>query len=192
MATANESPGAAEAPAQIASAQELRQIAQDTFGLHIQTKAPALPLASHLLTGPRGPAEDSGVVSQKAEFPAAALTPEAGSCLPAAAPGYKACFYDREYGDLTDVVTTASFDTGVQLVRDRLPVKADYVVEATWTRGIGEMEVRSPNGNVVARVESAAQPEIAVQPPITKACTALQVGDAEPMERLFAPLPEAA
>jgi hypothetical protein len=57
---------------------------------------------------------------------------------------YKVFLYDREYGDLTDAVTTDSFDAGVQLVRDRLPVQADYVVEATWTRGIGEMEVRSP------------------------------------------------
>lgn len=96
------------------------------------------------------------------------------------------------HGDLTDVVTTASFDTGVQLVRDRLPVRADYVVEATWTRGIGEMAVRSPRGTVVASVEPVAETEIAVQPPITKACTALQVGDAEPMEQLFARLPEAA
>ncbi|MBE0548580.1 MAG: hypothetical protein IH627_13220 [Rubrivivax sp.] len=109
-----------------------------------------------------------------------------------ALPSYKAFFYDREYGDLTDAVTTDSFDAGVQLVRDRLPVQADYVVEATWTRGIGEMEVRSPRGTVVARVQPVGDTDVTVQPPVTKACTALQVGDAAPLEHLFSSMPRAA
>lgn len=153
MATANELPGAIEAPAQIASAQDLRQAAQDTFGLPVR---------------------------------------QPGPCLLAPTLSYKVFFFDREYGDLTDTVTTDSFDTGVQLVRDRLPVQTDYVVEATWTRGIGEMEVRSPRGTVVARVEPVADADVAVQPPVIKACAARQVGDAEPLEQLFAPLPQAA
>jgi len=105
---------------------------------------------------------------------------------------YKVFLYDREYGDLTDAVTTDSFDAGVQLVRDRLPAQADYVVEATWTRGIGEMEVRSPRGTVLARVQPVDDTDITVQPPVNKACTALQVGDGAPLEQLFSPLPEAA
>lgn len=109
-----------------------------------------------------------------------------------ALPSYKVFFYDREYGDLTDAVTTDSFDAGVQLVRDRLPVQADYVVEATWTRGIGEMEVRSPRGTVVARVQPVADTDVTVLPPVIKACTALQVGDAAPLEQLFSSMPEAA
>jgi len=147
MASTNESPRArTEANAQIASAHELRQIAQHTFGL--------------------------GTFAPKAT--------------------YKVYFYDREYGDLTDAVTTDSFDAGVQLVRDRLPVQADYVVEATWTRGIGEMEVRSPRGTVVARVQPVGDTDVTVQPPVMKACSALQLGDAAPLEQLFSPLPEAA
>ena len=74
----------------------------------------------------------------------------------------------------------------------RLPVQADYVVEATWTRGIGEMEVRSPRGTVVARVQPVDDTDVTVQPPGTKACSALQVGDGAPLEQLFSPLPEAA
>lgn len=109
-----------------------------------------------------------------------------------ALPSYKVFFYDREYGDLTDAVTTDSFDAGVQLVRDRLPVQADYVVEATWTRGIGEMEVRSPRGTVVARVQPVADTDVTVLPPVIQACTALQVGDAAPLEQLFSSMPEAA
>jgi hypothetical protein len=146
MATTNETPRATEAHAQIASARELRRIAQDTFGL--------------------------GTFAPKAT--------------------YKVFFYDREYGDLTDAVTTDSFDAGVQLVRDRLPVQADYVVEATWTRGIGEMEVRSPRGTVLARVQPVGDTDVTVLPPVMKACSALQVGDAAPLEQLFSPLPEAA
>ena len=115
-----------------------------------------------------------------------------GSELVPALPSYKVFFYDREYGDLTDAVTTDSFDAGVQLVRDRLPVQADYVVEATWTRGIGEMEVRSPRGAVVARVQPVADTDVTVLPPAIKACTALQVGDAAPLEQLFSSMPEAA
>ncbi len=131
-------------------------------------------------------------MSQKSEVPPAVSTPEPNPSLLAATVSYKVFFYDREYGDLTDAITTESFDAGVQLVRDRLPVQADYVVEATWTRGIGEMEVRSPRGTFVARVEPVADTDVTVQPPVIKACTALQVGDAVPLEQLFAPLPEAA
>ena len=148
MANANETPRAGEAHALIASAQELRQLAHDTFGLGSEA-VPTLP-------------------------------------------SYKVFFFDREYGDLTDAVTTDSFDAGVQLVRDRLPVQADYVVEATWTRGIGEMEVCSPRGTVVARVQPVGDTDVTVQPPVTKACTALQVGDATPLEHLFSSMPEAA
>jgi hypothetical protein len=163
MAPAKETPRAFKAPSQIASAHELRQLAQDTFGLGIQPGAdPAMP----------APGPESTPSAMKAR--------------------YKVFLYDREYGDLTDAVTTDSFDAGVQLVRDRLPAQADYVVEATWTRGIGEMEVRSPRGTVLARVQPVDDTDITVQPPVNKACTALQVGDGAPLEQLFSPLPEAA
>ncbi len=173
MANANESSCAAEAHAQIASAHELRQAAQVTFGLGIS------PASDVQISAQPMPSESHQPASHE---------PEAVPALPI----YKVFFYDREYGDLTDAITTDSFDAGVQLVRDRLPVQADYVVEATWTRGIGEMEVRSPRGTVVARVEPVADTDVAVQPPVMKACTALQVGDGLPLRQLFAPLPEAA
>jgi len=63
---------------------------------------------------------------------------------------------------------------------------------ATRTRGLGEMEVRSPRGTVVARVQPIDDTDVTVQPPVMSACTALQVGDAAPLEQLFSPLPEAA
>jgi hypothetical protein len=179
MAKANESSCAIEAHAQIASAQELRQVAQVTFGLGISPALDEQVGAQAMSSASRQTDEGPAVASHE---------PEAVPALP----NYKVFFYDREYGDLTDAVTTESFDAGVQLVRDRLPVQADYVVEATWTRGVGEMEVRSPRGTVVARVEPVADTDVAVQPPVMKACTALQVGDAAPLEQLFAPLPEAA
>ena len=54
MAPANETPRAFEAPAQIASAHELRQLAQDTFGLGIQPGAdPAMPARGRSQPPPR-------------------------------------------------------------------------------------------------------------------------------------------
>jgi hypothetical protein len=179
MATANESPGAIDAPVQIASAHELRQVAQFTFGLGISPPSDEQIAVQPMPSGSRLPDEGRVVAPHE---------PDATPALPI----YKVFFYDRECGDLTDAITTDSFDAGVQLVRDRLPVQADYVVEATWTRGIGEMEVRSPRGTVVARVQPVADTDAAVQPPVMKACATLQVGDALPLEQLFAPLPEAA
>jgi len=115
-----------------------------------------------------------------------------GPSARSAASTYKVNFYDREYGDLTDTVTTESFDTGAQLVLDRLPRQADYVVEATWTAGAGEMEVRSPHGTVLARVEIVDDIDVAAQPTVLQACTALQIGDATPLEQRLTPLKEAA
>lgn len=192
MATANESSGAIDATGQIASAHELRQVAQDTFGLRIQSGPDALPMSSHSPTEPRPFEEGPRVMSQRSEIAPVVSTSEPDPPLLAAPVSYNVFFYDREYGDLTDAITTESFDAGVQLVRDGLPVQADYVVEATWTRGIGEMEVRSPRGTVVTRVEPVADTDVIVQPPVIKAGTALQVGDAVPLEQLFVPLPEAA
>jgi hypothetical protein len=107
-------------------------------------------------------------------------------------PAYKVSFYDREYGDLTDVVMTDTFDAGVQLVRGRLPRGADYEVEATWTSGLGDMEVRAPHGTVVAHVEAVNGGDVTVQPRVIVACSALQVGDVAPLDHLFDPMPEAA
>ena len=179
MAKANEPLCAVEAHTQIASAHEFRQVAQVTFGLGISPTSDEQIGAQPVPSDSRRTDEGSVVASNG---------PEAVPALPI----YKVFFYDREYGDLTDAVTTDSFDAGVQLVRDRLPVQADYVVEATWTRGIGEMEVRSPRGTVVARVQPVDDTDVAVLPPVTRACSALQVGDVAPLEQLFNPLPEAA
>ena len=107
-------------------------------------------------------------------------------------PAYKVSFYDREYGDLTEVVTTDTFDAGVQLVRDRLPQDADYEVDACWTHGLGDMEVRTPHGIVVAHVEAVNGGDVTVQPRVIVACSALQVGDVAPLDHLFDPMPEAA
>lgn len=179
MAHTHDSPCAAQAHGKIASAHELRQVAQFTFGLGIEPASDEHSHARPVSGEPRRP-DEGRVAGAPERDPVPALSI------------YKVCFYDREYGDLTDAITTESFDAGVQVVRDRLPVPADYVVEATWTRGIGELEVRSPRGTTVARVQPVADTCIAVQPPVLKACTALQVGDVVPLEQLFAPSPEAA
>jgi len=98
---------------------------------------------------------------------------------------YKASFYDREYGDIEDVVTVDAFETGVQVVRDRLPAKGEHIIVATWANGHGLLTVSSPRGTVLARLEALddAMPE--ALPPVLDACQALRNGDASSIARLF-------
>lgn len=193
MATDSETLRALEARAERAITQELRLMVQEIVSVQPQL---ALDDRAHtdalLLKLGRLHQDQVAAAPGPAVAPAQMPTLRPDAPMPGLTPAYKVFFYDREYGDLTDAVTTDSFDAGVQLVRDRLPLQADYVVEATWTRGLGEMEVRSPRGTVVARVQPVGDTDVTVQPPVIKACTALQVGNATPLEQLFTPMPEAA
>ena len=54
-----------------------------------------------------------------------------GMSEPSMPTAYRVSFYDREYGDLEDVVTLGSFEAGVQLVRNRLSADGHYLITAT-------------------------------------------------------------
>lgn len=193
MASTAETLRAIEARAERAIVQELRLMVKDIVGLRTQLALDDCAHADALLLK-LGRLERDQVVA-----PAGTLD-VARHLMPAlrldltmpSQPAYKVSFYDREYGDLTDVVTTDTFDAGVQLVRDRLPQDADYEVDASWTHGLGDMEVRTPHGTVVARVEAVNGSDVTVQPRVIVACSALQVGDVAPLDHLFDPMPEAA
>jgi hypothetical protein len=102
---------------------------------------------------------------------------------------YKASFYDHEYGDLEDVVTVDAFETGVQVVRDRLPREGEHVIEATWANGHGLLTVTSPRGTVLARLEALDDAVHLALPPVLEACQALRLGDASSIVRLFGHVP---
>ena len=70
---------------------------------------------------------------------------------------YRAYFYERDYGDLEDVVTVDTFEAGVQLVRDRLARDGDYVITASWIKHQGEMTVATPHGTVAGPRRSRRQ-----------------------------------
>ncbi len=193
MASATETLRAIEARAERAIVQELRLMAQEIVGLRTHlalddsAHADALLLKLGRLERKQIIAPVSGPEVAKHLMPALRL--DLG--MPSQ-PAYKVSFYDLEYGDLTDVVTTDTFDAGVQLVRDRMPQDADYEVDASWTHGLGDMEVRTLHGTVVAHVEAVNGGDVTVQPRVIVACSALQVGDVAPLNHLFDPMPEAA
>jgi hypothetical protein len=193
MSSATETLRAIEARAERAIVQELRSMVQEIVGLHTQLALDDRAHADALLLK-LGRLEREQIVAPASTLDVARhLMPEVRLDLAMPSqPVYRVSFYDLEYGDLTDVVTTDTFDAGVQLVRDRLPRDADYEVEATWTSGLGDMEVRTPRGTIVARVEAVNSGSVMVQPRVIVACTALQVGDAAPFDHLFDPMPEAA
>jgi hypothetical protein len=193
MASTAETLRAIEARAERAIVQELRLMVKDIVGLRTQLALDDCAHADALLLK-LGRLERDQVVAPASTLDVARhLMPalQLDLTMPSQ-PAYKVSFYDREYGDLTDVVTTDTFDAGVQLVRDRLPRDADYEVDASWTHGLGDMEVRAPHGTVVAHVEAVNGGDVTVQPRVIVACSALQVGDVAPLDHLFDPIPEAA
>lgn len=105
---------------------------------------------------------------------------------------YRVYFYDREYGDLDDVVTVPTFESAVQLVRDRLPATPEQVVEASWTRHQGELSVRTPHGTVIARIEADWTHVPTAQSEVHAACLALRSGDTSTIGDLFCQLLQAA
>ena len=117
---------------------------------------------------------------------------QASSKAGAVQTAYRVSFYDREYGDLEDVVTLGSFEAGAQLVCDRLSADGHYLITATWANHQGEMTVSTPRQMVLARIEVADDRLPQVQPPVLKAWSALQAGDTSSIAHLFEHLPEAA
>ena len=105
---------------------------------------------------------------------------------------YRVHFYDREYGDLDDVVTVPTFESAVQLLRDRLPATSAPIVEANWTRHQGELSVRTPHGTVVARIEADWTHAPEARSEVHAACLALRSGDASTIGNLFCKLLQAA
>ncbi len=193
MASAAETLRAIEARAERAIVQELRLMVQEIVGLRTQLALDDCAHADALLLKLGRLERDQVVATASTLDVARHLMPALRLDLTMPSqPAYKVSFYDREYGDLTDVVTTDTFDAGVQLVRDRLPQDADYEVDASWTHGLGDMEVRTPHGTVVAHVEAVNGGDVTVQPRVIVACSALQVGDVAPLDHLFDPMPEAA
>jgi len=69
-----------------------------------------------------------------------------GVSEPSMSMAYRVSFYDREYGDLEDVVTLGSFEAGVQLVRDRLAADGHYLITDCAKRRTWSISRRSTIG----------------------------------------------
>ena len=193
-ATAADILRAIEARAERAIVQELRLMAQDILGMR-----------THLALEDRAHA-DSLLMKLEHQECAQTIAPADPSSMPiylmptltlgmsepSMPTAYRVSFYDREYGDLEDVVTLGSFEAGVQLVRDRLSADGYYLITATWANHQGEMTVSTPRQMVLARIEVADDRVPLVLPPVLKACSALQAGDTSSIAHLFEHLPEAA
>lgn len=187
MASIADTLRAFEARAERALVQELRQMARDIlaarplFLRHERDYADALMLK--LLRQARDQMAAPASASSTPNFLMPSLRID-----DAPTPGpevYKVFFYDREYGELLDVVTLDAFDAGVQWVRDRLDLSTECVVEAGWTNGTGTVKVLSPRGTVLATVEPASHTLVTVHAVVSRACQALQSGDASRIDRLF-------
>ena len=194
MASIADTLRAFEARAERALVQELRQMARDILAMrplllrHERDHADALMLK--LLRQARDQLVTPASVSGAPAFLMPSLRiDEAQTPRPVV---YKVNFYDREYGDLLDVVTLDAFDAGVQWVRDRLDLSTECVVQASWMNGTGTVKVLSPRGTVLATVEPASHALVAVHPVVSRACQALQSGDASRLDRLFGVMLKAA
>ena len=148
---------AIEARAERAIIQELRLMVQEILGMrtHLarEDRAHADSLLMKLDYQERAqtiaPADPSSMPTYL--MPTLTL----GLSEPSTPTAYRVSFYDREYGDLEDVVTLGSFEAGVQLVRDRLSAEGHYLITATWANQQGEMTVSTPRQMVLARIEVA-------------------------------------
>ena len=188
---------AIEARAERAIVQELRLMVQEILGMRthlaLEDRAHADSLLMKLDHQQRAQIAVSADPADPSSMPTylmSALT--LGMSEPSTPTAYRVSFFDREYGDLEDVITLGSFAAGVQLVRDRLSADGHYLIAATWANHQGEMTVSTPRQMVLARIEVANDRAPLVQPPVLKACNALQAGDTSSIAHLFDHLPEAA
>ena len=193
-ATAADTLRAIEARAERAIVQELRLMAQEILGMRtllaLDDRAHADSLLMKLDHQQRAQIAVSADPSSAPTYVMSTLI--LGISEPGMPTAYRVSFYDREYGDLEDVVTLGSFEAGVRLVRDRLSADGYYLIAATWANHQGEMTVSTPRQLVLARIEVANDRVPLVQPPVLKACNALQSGDTSSIAHLFDHLPEAA
>ncbi|MEO8154668.1 MAG: hypothetical protein ABI605_16475 [Rhizobacter sp.] len=185
---------AIETRAERAIVQELRLMVQQILGLRTQLVHEDRAHADALLMKLDHQARTQVALPADPSSAPAYLMPTLtlGMSEPSVPTAYRVSFYDREYGDLEDVVTLGSFEAGVQLVRDRLSADGHYLITATWANHQGEMTVSTPRQMVLARIEVTDDRLPQVQPPVLKACSALQAGDTSSIAHLFEHLPEAA
>lgn len=187
MASIAETLRAIEACAEHAIVQELRLMTQEILAMRTLLVLEERSHADALLLKLDRLAQDQMVAPASLTNTFSLLMPglrfdEVQAFWPAV---YKVFFYDRECGDLEDVVTLAAFDAGVQLVCDQLDTRTEYVVEASWTNGKGTLKVLMPGGTVLASVSAADDAGVAVSPVVYKACHALQSGDASRIGQLL-------
>ena len=196
-ATAADTLRAIETRAERAIVQELRLMVQEILGMRthlaLEDRAHADSLLMKLDHQQRAQIAVSAEPADPSSMPIYLMpTLTLGMSEPSTPTVYRVSFYDREYGDLEDVVTLGSFEAGVQLVRDRLSADGHYLITATWANHRGEMTVSTTRPMVLARIEVADDRVPRVQPPVLKACNALQSGDTSSIAHLFDHLPEAA
>ena len=186
-----------ETRAERALVQQLRLMVQEILGMRthlaLEDRAHADSLLMKLDHQQRAQIAVSADPADPSSMPIYLMpTLTLGMSEPSTPTVYRVSFYDREYGDLEDVVTLGSFEAGVQLVRDRLSADGHYLITATWANHQGEMTVSTPRQLVLARIEVANDRVPLVQPPVLKASNALQAGDTSSIAHLFDHLPEAA
>lgn len=194
MTSAADTLRAIEARAERAIVQELRLMTQEILRMRTQLILEDRAHADALLMKLDHLEREQVVAPRAANEATAFLMPLLRlDPLPMAEPkAYKASFYDHEYGDLEDVVTVDAFETGVQVVRDRLVPDAEHVIEATWANGQGLLTVSSSRGTVLARLEALDDAVPLALPPVLDACQALRGGDTSSIARLFDRVLEAA
>lgn len=178
---------AIEARAERAIVQELRLMTQEILAIRTLLVLDERNHADALLLKLDRLAQDQRVATVAATDSPALLMPSLclGEAQALAPVVYKVFFYDRECGDLEDVVTLGAFDSGVQLVCDRVDTGTECVIEASWANGMGALKVLTPAGTVLASVDTTDGPDVAVHPVVSKACQALQSGDASRIRQLF-------
>ena len=112
--------------------------------------------------------------------------PRAMECTPSPALVYQTSFFDPQFGSLEDVVAAHCFAGAVQTAIGRLPEGIDCTVDATWSHGRGRLEVQTLEGIVIASVQAAPSPVLAIHPSIASACQALQSGETVLSQAQFA------
>lgn len=98
---------------------------------------------------------------------------------------YEVRFFNRDYGDLEEVIVVDSFPLAVQVAADRHKADPHDLSEASWADDRGTLTVRSHHGTVLLRIEAIERPIPVVQPHIAWACQALENGETAPTQQLF-------
>lgn len=105
--------------------------------------------------------------------------------LPPGPSDYEVRFFDRDYGDLEEVIVVESFPLAVQVASNRHKPDSHDLAEASWVDGRGALTVRSHHDTVLLRIEAIEKPMPVVQPHVARACQALENGEPAPALQLF-------